>query len=45
MAILQQLNEQGKTVILVTHDESDAKKASRIITLSNGKVISDEKNT
>ena len=45
MAILQQLNEQAKTVILVTHDESDAKKASRIITLSNGKVISDEKNT
>ena len=45
MAILQQLNEQGKTVILVTHDEEDAKKAKRIITLSNGKVVSDQTNT
>lgn len=44
MEVLKQLNEQGKTVILVTHDEADAKKASRIITLSNGKVISDETN-
>lgn len=44
MEILKQLNEQGKTVILVTHDEEDAKKAKRIITLSNGKVISDETN-
>lgn len=45
MAILKQLNAQGKTVILVTHDEADAKKAARIITLSNGKVVSDEANT
>lgn len=45
MDILKQLNEQGKTVILVTHDEEDAKKAKRIITLSNGKVISDETNS
>ena len=44
MEILKQLNEQGKTVILVTHDEIDAKKAKRIITLSNGAVISDETN-
>lgn len=43
MDILCRLNEQGKTVILVTHDEEDAKRARRIITLSNGKVISDEK--
>lgn len=44
IAILKQLNEQGKTVILVTHDEADAKKAKRTITLSNGKVVSDETN-
>lgn len=44
MDILCSLNEQGKTVILVTHDEEDAKRAKRIITLSNGKVISDEEN-
>lgn len=44
MEILRQLNDQGKTVILVTHDETDANKAKRVITLSNGKVISDETN-
>lgn len=43
MSILQTLNAQGKTIILVTHDEEDAQKAQRIVTLSNGRVISDEK--
>lgn len=43
MDILKRLNEQGKTVILVTHDEQDAAKAKRIVTLSNGKVVSDER--
>lgn len=43
MSILQTLNRQGKTIILVTHDEEDAKKAKRIVTLSNGRIISDEK--
>ena len=43
MSILQTLNQQGKTVILVTHDQEDARKAQRIVTLSNGRIISDEK--
>lgn len=43
MSILQTLNEQGKTIILVTHDEEDARKAKRIVTISNGRIISDEK--
>ena len=43
MSILQALNQQGKTVILVTHDQEDARKAQRIVTLSNGRMISDEK--
>lgn len=43
MSILQTLNAQGKTIILVTHDEEDAQKEQRIVTLSNGRVISDEK--
>lgn len=43
MSILQALNQQGKTIILVTHDQEDARKAQRIVTLSNGRIISDEK--
>ncbi len=43
MSILQSLNQQGKTIILVTHDQEDARKAQRIVTLSNGRIISDEK--
>lgn len=43
MSILQALNQQGKTIILVTHDQEDARKAQRIVTLSNGRMISDEK--
>ena len=43
MSILQALNQQGKTIILVTHDQEDAMKAQRIVTLSNGRIISDEK--
>ena len=43
MSILQALNQQGKTIILVTHDQEDARKAQRIVTLSNVRIISDEK--
>ena len=42
-SILQALNQQGKTIILVTHAQEDSRKAQRIVTLSNGRIISDEK--
>ena len=41
MSILQDLNENGKTVILVTHETSTAEHAKRIIRLKDGKLISD----
>ncbi|HCH51253.1 MAG TPA: macrolide ABC transporter ATP-binding protein/permease MacB [Proteus sp.] len=41
MSILKQLNEQGHTVIIVTHDPLIAKQASRIIEIQDGKIISD----
>ncbi len=44
MSLLEKLNKEGKTVILVTHDETDAKRAERIVTLSNGEIVKDEKN-
>lgn len=43
MEYLQKLHAMGKTIILVTHDDSLAQKAQRIITLHDGEIISDEK--
>ena len=38
MQILQELNNKGQTIILITHDISIAKKAKRIIRISDGKL-------
>ena len=35
--------EYGQTIILVTHDESIAKEADRIITINDGKIVEDKK--
>ena len=37
--LLIELNKKGKTVIIVTHDMSVAKKCNRIITISDGKLV------
>lgn len=41
MQILHDLNREGHTVIIVTHDPNLAKQAERIITLKDGKVVDD----
>ena len=41
LALLQNLNEQGNTVVLITHDNSIAQKAKRIIRLEDGQVVYD----
>lgn len=43
MEILQRLNIEGKTVILVTHETQTAEFAQRIIRLRDGQIISDQK--
>jgi putative ABC transport system ATP-binding protein len=45
MAILQGLVEQGKTVILVTHESDIAAYASRVVTLRDGLIIDDRRQT
>lgn len=40
--ILKKLNEQGKTIVVVTHDENIAHQAKRVIRMQDGKIISDE---
>ena len=42
LALFKSLNEEGKTIVLVTHDENVAKNARRIIRISDGRVLSDE---
>lgn len=39
MEILREISNSGKTVLLVTHDDNDAKKADRIIRLQDGLVV------
>lgn len=39
MQILYELNKEGKTVILITHDNEIAKTAKRIIKIQDGKII------
>ena len=43
MQILQNINDQGNTIILVTHEQDTAEHAKRIIKLKDGKMISDQK--
>ena len=38
---LQQLNDEGNTVVLITHDNSIAVKAKRIVRLQDGRIIYD----
>jgi len=42
MDILQSLNDQGSTVILVTHEKYTSEMAKRIIQLKDGKIVSDK---
>lgn len=42
MAILQQLNNAGRTIILVTHETSTAEHAKRILRMVDGEIVSDE---
>ena len=41
LGFLKQLNREGDTVVLITHDNSIAVKADRIIRLQDGKIIYD----
>lgn len=42
MAILQQLNDAGKTIVLVTHETSTAEHAKRILRMMDGQIVTDE---
>jgi putative ABC transport system ATP-binding protein len=44
LALLQRLNREGLTIVLVTHEPDVAKCASRALTFRDGKLLSDETN-
>jgi putative ABC transport system ATP-binding protein len=44
MALIQELNKQGRTIVFVTHEPDIAAFSSRTITLKDGKIIKDSKN-
>lgn len=41
LRILKQLHQQGKTIIIITHDLNIAEMAERIITIDDGRIMSD----
>ena len=41
LGFLQKLNEEGDTVVLITHDNAIARKAKRIVRLQDGRIIYD----
>jgi macrolide transport system ATP-binding/permease protein len=42
LAILKRLNQEGKTVIVVTHEREIAEQARRVISMRDGRIILDE---
>ena len=44
MKILHELHEEGRTVILITHDNDIANEAERVIKISDGQIVADYLN-
>ena len=43
ISLIQELKNLGKTIIMITHDMTEALKSDRCIVLSHGKIIKDDK--
>ena len=43
LTFLQQLNREGSTIILITHDNGIAATAPRMVRLSDGRIVSDQR--
>lgn len=43
ISIFQKLNRQGRTIVLITHDENLAEHASRIVKIMDGRLVNDKK--
>ena len=45
MDVLKKLNEEGRTVILITHDATIASRAKRIVKIVDGRIVADSSDT
>ena len=43
LSVFSELNDQGSTIIVVTHDMALARRANRIIEIRDGRIVSDQK--
>ena len=43
MALIQQINNEGKTILVVTHELDIAQMCKRVVTLKDGVIVNDEK--
>lgn len=44
MSILKKLNDEGMTIIMVTHEDEIGEKCKRVIKMRDGKIVSDKRN-
>ena len=42
--LFKQINEAGRTVVVITHEAEVAERAKRVIRMRDGKIVSDELN-
>jgi macrolide transport system ATP-binding/permease protein len=45
LALLKELNADGRTVLLITHDPNVAAHANRVIRIADGKIVADERTS
>jgi putative ABC transport system ATP-binding protein len=45
LSIFERLNDEGRTVVLITHENDVAARARRVIRLADGKIISDQRTS
>lgn len=44
MTILKKLNDQGMTIVMVTHEDEIGERCKRIVRMRDGKILSDKRN-